>query len=122
MKDSKFAKAARGAMQSWIKENREPISTDEVIEKYPDGITLMAFDLVENSKGCYAVFNFAEDLSKYVCGGKAGTDIAVAWAEMYEGDTRTASDELKRDGGYKVKFVKTKTRDGNPFIRWDEVE
>ena len=52
--------AKRETTLSDVMNDRKKISTREVIEKYPDGITINAFDYIQSkkSKNKYPVFNF----------------------------------------------------------------
>lgn len=116
---SKFSDMAKKATTlSPLMEGRTKISTDDLIAAFPNGITLIEFDIVPgvNQQGqatSYPVFLFKEDPSRFYCGGTVLANIATAWVEDGGGDIDGASAELRSTGGVRVKLVKGKTRRGN---------
>lgn len=98
--------------------DREKISTDELISKYPNGFTIIAFDYVQSKKsdGKYPVFNIEEDPSVF---GNAPTILQRIFDSMVaecKGDVDAASDELRRQGGLTIKFGHGKTKAGDDVI------
>lgn len=95
--------------------DRDKISTDKLIEKYPDGVTIVAFDYIQSkkSKGKYPVFNIAEDATVFCNGGTILDHIFRDFVNAMDGDVREASDELRRQGGLHVKLSKGKTKAGD---------
>ncbi len=108
----------------FIMSTRTRIKFDEIIDKYPDGITITAFDLFDDKKaGRYPVIAFAEDDTKFAMGGgKMFADIISSWYDQY-GDGETASDALKAQGGVKMRFSRrTASASGFQYIYVEIVE
>ena len=118
-----FANLARRATTlSMLMENREKMSVSEVVEKYPDGITITAFDVIttpdkSGNPTTYPVIVFEEDDTKFLYGGKALNDIVTSWLANFEGDVETTSNALRAAGGVKVRLIPDKTKQGNNFTR-----
>lgn len=105
---------------SSMKANREKITTEEIIAKYPDGVTITEFDIAtstnqDGSTSTYPIMVFAEDDTKYLYGGKALMEIVTMWLANFEGDVEATSNALKDAGGVKIKMHPSKTRAGNKF-------
>ena len=98
-----------------IMQGREKISTEDIIAKWPQGITLMGFDILTGKEGQYPVFSFAEDSEHYYFGGKILSDIVFGWLDDYEGDKARCNADLKADGGLKVKLEKAKGKNGRAY-------
>ena len=62
-----------------IFDNREKMTTDEVIEKYPSGISITECALIASDKGEYAVIAFAEQPDVFVSCGTILTNIVHDW-------------------------------------------
>lgn len=111
---NKFYEIAEKALNnSPVMTGREKIKTEEVISKYPQGITIDGFDVLYNGKDGYAVFTFREDPSRFLNGGALLTKMAMEWANAYAGDIQTASAELSASGGIKVQLSYQRTKRGN---------
>lgn len=115
--------AKRQTTLSSVMVDREKVKTEDLIEKYPDGLTIVAFDYVtsKKSKGAYPVFNIAEDPTIFCNGGTVLDRIFKEFVEACEGDIETASDELRRQGGLKVILGKGTTRSGDELITVDVI-
>lgn len=113
---------------SFILQGREKLGIDEVIARYPDGVTVIGVDLLKGQHGEYAAAIFAEEEGFYFNGGKAFTDIAKEWANGYKAEGETYADmealtaDLTECGGVKMKFEKTRTQSGNNFTKVEVVE
>lgn len=107
--------AKRQTTLSEVMVDREKISTDDLIAKYPDGVTIVAFDYIRSkkSKGKYPVFNIAEDATVFCNGGTVLDHIFHDFVEAMDGDVKAASDELRRQGGLQVILYKGKTKSGD---------
>lgn len=126
---NKFYTSAKAeTVLSEIMQNREKLDVDEIITRYPDGITLTEFDMVTtyNAKkkedATYPVFAFKEDENACFFGGMILNRIVNTWIAAYDGDIQTASKELKSSGGVKVKMSHKKTSAGNNLIHVEVVE
>ena len=118
--------AKRATTLSTIMEGREKLNTDEVIKKYPEGITIIEFDIVttpdqNGNPSTYPIIAFAEDNTKFIYGGKAIMDMVTMWLANFEGDVETTSNALKAAGGVKVKMTSAKTKQGRNFTRVDVI-
>lgn len=110
--------AKRQTTLSEVMDDREKITTQEVIEKYPDGITIVAFDYIQSkkSKGKYPVFNFSEDMTVFCNGGTVLDRIFTDFVNAMDGDVAAASNELRRQGGLQVKLSNGKTKAGDDLV------
>ena len=109
-----FATVARKETSlSPLMDNRERLSMDDLIARYPQGLTVTEFDFIGTGEDSYPVFTFAEDAQKFAFGGTVFAGVARAWADMYDGDIEKASSELKSAGGVKMVFAKSRTKNGN---------
>lgn len=118
--------ASKATSLSPLMKGREKLATQEVIENYPDGITIINFDVVSTSDNMgniktYPIIQFAEDDTKFIYGGKALMDIVNAWLAHMDGDIETTVAALKADGGVKVILSQQRTRNGNNFTKVDVV-
>lgn len=112
------ALAQRQTTLSEVMIDREKVKTDDLIEAYPDGVTITAFDYVmsKKTKNEYPVFNIAEDDKIFCNGGTVLDRIFSEYVRVFEGDVTKASNELKRQGGLKVKLGHGTTKDGQELI------
>lgn len=114
MAQNKFYEIAEQALgNSPVITGREKITTEKIIELYPEGITLTGFDILDNGKDGYAVFTFAEEPEKFINGGTLLTKMAFEWVKAFDGVIADASDELARCGGIRVRLSTKKTKRGN---------
>lgn len=118
-----YKEVAKRASGNWLMDGREKITTDDVLLKYPEGITIIGFDVIETADGGYPVFIFAEDISKYLNGGSQAMRIAESWINSAENpDPEAMSAEMKAQGGVKVKLSRGKTSKGKTFIAWTVID
>ena len=102
-----------------ILSERTKISTDEIVARYPDGITINGFDFLNGKNGRYVVCCFKNDPGRYFNGGKILTDIFESFVAEYKTDENTfneALDACMKDFGavgLKVKLSDGRTKDGN---------
>lgn len=120
MANFNFKESAKSAITvSPLMENRVKVSTDDIIRKYPDGVTVVAFDIVETTDdktgeiATYPVVNIAEDNKVFFFGGAILNTICRGWVAGNDGDVRATSDALTACGGVKMKFSNGRTRKGN---------
>lgn len=105
--------AMNSTLLSALQNNREKISTEELIATFPDGITVNAFDFATVQDKTFAVVTFSEDDSRYYNGGTVLTKMCLNWAAGFAGDPEAASTALAKSGGVKLKFTESKTKNGN---------
>lgn len=105
--------ALESTMLSKLQNDREKISTHDLIQRFPDGITVNAFDFATVDDKAFAVVTFKEDDTKYYNGGTVLSKMCAAWAAGFAGDPEAASTALAKAGGVKLKFTEAKTKNGN---------
>lgn len=114
MASNRFYEVAEKALSnSPVLQGREKLTTEQVIRDYPNGITLTAFDILDNGKDGYAVFAFREDDRKFINGGALLTKMALEWVREFNGDIQEASDALGAEGGVRVRLTPKRTKRGN---------
>lgn len=128
MDQNKFQQIAEQAVSnSAVIAGHEKITTDDLIAKYPDGVTIIAFDFISRSSDDesdgdgYPVFNFAEDQTKYFNGGTISSKVATGWINAYAGDIAAASADLGASGGVKFKMGHKKTKTGKNITTFDPI-
>lgn len=95
--------------------DREKIDNSDVIANFPEGITIIAVDIVDavnpetGEVDSYGVYHFTEDKSVFACGGLVLTNIFSAWIEEC-GSVEATNEELRKLGGVKVRLEESKTR------------
>ena len=114
-------KAIAATTVSKIMEGKTKISTEELLTKYPEGVTIIGFDWLKGEDGKYPVCIFSENRNECFFGGTALTSICEAWMEDYE-STEICSEDLENEGGVKVKFSKGKTKSNRNFTKCEVVE
>ena len=115
---NKFSVAAKKATTlSPIMEGKERLTVDDVINLYPDYITINGFDIITSGAESYPVLIFAEDSSKFVFGGAIMNNICHDWVGLCDGDIEEASKQLGLAGGVKIKFEKARTKAGNNLTK-----
>lgn len=98
---------------------RSKISTDELIAKYPDGVTINAFDFLNGKNGKYVVCAFRENPDLFFNGGKILTEIFESFVNEYRTEENTSEDAYEACSkdfaaeGLKVKLSSGRTKDGN---------
>lgn len=97
--------------------DRDKLSTEELVVKYPDGVTLTAFDVIDSNKGTYPVFHIKENNKVFYCGGIVLRKIVEGWLKGFDGDIDMANAELAKMGGVKVKLEMSKTKDNNNLTK-----
>lgn len=98
-------------------EGRTKISVDELMEKHPDGVTIISFGrwTPKNKDPMYPAL-FLEEPNRFLWSSKVLQDLIDAWIDDYAGDAVTCAKELEAEGGIKVKFVRGKTKQGRDVI------
>ena len=98
--------------------DRTKVTSDDLIEAYPDGFNIIAFDYVQSkkSKGKYPVFNIEEDPTIFCNASTILTRIFDEFVSECDGDVDLASNELRRQGGLSVKLGRGRTKAGDELI------
>lgn len=103
--------AQKALTLSELTENRDKISTEEIIKNYPDGITITNLDLVEIRKQSNYVYTFAEEPN---CFAYAGTVLKKVFDKLLtaeKGDLKQLRADLKAQKGLRVKLATAMTLD-----------
>lgn len=121
---NKFIEVANKALAiSPVIEGRNKILTDEVIDQFPEGVTITSLDLIRNPEGdVYPVFAIKEDKTLYFNGGALALKVALAWVEMNCGDIEETNKALADVGGVKVKLGKKRTKKGQNLTTFTVIE
>lgn len=115
---SKFSKIAKAATTlSPVMENRTKIDTKELIDEFPNGITVNECDLVSTIEGSYAIVSFSELSGRFYNCGSLLTNIVTEWVKEYEGDIEACNNDLKASGGVKIVLEESKTASGRNFTK-----
>lgn len=115
---NKFARIAQETTSlSPLMQGRDKIQMEELMKEFPNGVTVMEFDMVESDTGAYPVFTIAENPHVFACGGRILANICLAWTKDYHGDIEAASNELKAAGGVKMRFYAGRTKTGNNLTK-----
>lgn len=108
------AAALKATELSHLMNDKNKVSTEEIIKKYKGEITITAVDIAEQNDGVrYCVINFAEDAGAFYCGGIVLTKIVDAWLDDFAGNFTKLNAALKEFGGLKVKMCEEKTKKNN---------
>ena len=119
---NKFLSKAKASTASCVlMENRTKISTEEIIARYPEGVTITGFDFLTGDNGKYPVCIFKENDNECFFGGSALTEICNAWMEDYTLPADCSKD-LAEAGGVKVSFEKSRTKTGHNFIKVNVID
>lgn len=116
--------AAKETTLSELMAGRTQMKTDDVIKKYPDGFTVIGFDIAELPDEAGVIKKFpvviiSEDDSIYFNGGTILNKICAEWAASYSDNIEAASEDLKQCGGVRMKLTAAKTKKGNNITRVD---
>ena len=120
---NKFAEIARKeCVLSAIMEGKTRISTEDVIRKYPNGISIIGFDVISLDNGeetsAFPVLAFRENPAECFFGGAVLTKIVAEWVAVC-GDVESASRELAESGGVRIKMTSGKTKAGKNITKVD---
>ena len=111
-----------------VLEGRAKITTDDIIAKYPNGVTINAFDFLNGKNGRYVVCAFRQDPLAYFNGGKILTEIFESFVDEYQAEGVTFQDALDQcmqdfeKEGLKVKLSMSRTKEGNRVTLVEVIE
>lgn len=116
--------AVEATTLSELMDGREKIETEEIIRKYPKGITITAIDSYnamntddetgEISTEEIFIYTFEEDKDKFAFAGYVLKKMFKRWLEEL-GDFDTVNEELSY-GNFAVQLSKKKTKDGKKSV------
>lgn len=110
-------KAAKTTTISALMEGRTKLKTAEIISDYPQGVTVIGFDIIPGKDGSYPIFVIAEDPGVFFSGGIVMQNIVSDWMEDYGTDIEQANADLKAEGGVKIRLEQSTTRAGRNITR-----
>lgn len=95
---------------------RDQMKTIEIVNNYPNGVTIAGFDYVQLTKDdgtadVVPVMIFEEIPNCFIFGGAVLRSLCDAWIEATAGDVAAASDGVAAEH-IKIKLVRAKTRKG----------
>lgn len=99
---------------SQLMTGRDKVDIEYVIEKFPEGVTIVAFDFITMEGKTFPVINIKEDDKLFFFGGAVFTNICNVWMSAF-GSTNCeeVSKALAEQGGVKVTMAQGKTKKGN---------
>lgn len=96
---------------SHLMKERNKVLKEELMKRYPDGVTITGIDFVPDEHGeLYSIAIIAEDDSVFFNGGCVMNRIAEEWQKAYDGDIDLLNKDLKESGGVKIKMEQGKTK------------
>jgi len=118
-----FKAAAQEATSlSPVMEGKDKKKSREVAAAFPDGITIIRFDMVEISdkktgeKKVRSVCNIKENEGIFFFAPTVLEKVIVSWVNGFGGDVKAASDALEAEGGCPMILRSGETREGNPLV------
>lgn len=110
---------------SEIMVGREKVDMADICNLYPNGVTVMEFDIVaaRNEKGEtgeFCVCAFKEDEKACFFGGIVLTKICKSWLKGFA-SVKECSEALKAEGGVKMKFKRERTKDNKKDVTTVEI-
>ena len=120
---SKFSESAKTHLKrSRVIEGREKLDVNEVIKRYPNGVVIDEFDILDGRDGEYVVLHI-KDTNNYFTGGSLALKVCKGWTDDFgNGNPIVASDELKNDGGATFKIYHTTTKNGNRLTAFNPID
>lgn len=95
-----------------LMEGRERIKADEIMKKFPNGITITDFDMIqEKDKAPYPIIIFAEDDRYFHFGGTVLARVVDEWLGYYD-SVEECREAFKAEGGVRITMSQGKTREG----------
>lgn len=107
--------AVKATTTSPLMMGRDKLDTRDLIANYPQGVTVIAIDIMRGEQENYFIANFREDDRKFFAGGKVFTSICELWLDEFNGDLEGLNDELGKSGGVKMKFSRQRSKNGREY-------
>ncbi len=119
--------AKRHTSGSAVLQGREKIETDALIAKYPDGVTITAFDFLNSTDGGhYVVCAFAEDPKVYFNGGKILTEMFEGIVFEFENHdldkARTEYENAEISEKIRVRLSHARSKKGNKYTKVEALD
>lgn len=121
---SRFTEKAKEATEfSFLCAGRNKVSTEDIIKKYPKGVTIVGADKVKKDDDEFYVLTIAEDDDIFFFSGSVLTNIADEWLKDFAGDCKALTEALNAEGGCKVKLHYEKSANTNrQYVAVDVLE
>lgn len=114
--------AKKALVLSELMENREKISTEDIIKYYPNGITINAFDgPIKTENGETIIYTFKEEKDKFAFGGTIMQSLFNRLITSYEGDIGALKADIAKEG-LKVKLGETENKAGQTMTSVEIVD
>lgn len=98
-----------------ITAGKDKISTSEIIAKYPEGISITEFELRFDETNKYLIILFAEDETKFYCGGNKFVTLFNQLDEACNNHGVDIHDYLKKNP-IKIKIGLKTSRNGREYV------
>lgn len=101
-----------------IMEGREKLKMEDLVKKYPIGVTITAVDMIPDAKTgeLYSIFTFSEDDTKFASGGCVFNKVVKRWLEEYNYDIHNLSHDLA-ETSIIVKFYYDRTSNKRDIVK-----
>jgi hypothetical protein len=119
---NKFAQKAKQVTEGGdnLFANRTRIKMENLIAAYPNGVLVTEFRKLKGPKGDFWLVGFAEDPACCFSATSVVEDILNSWIDGYE-TVAAASDDLKKNGGCKLKLYYKTGKSGNQYVAVDVI-
>lgn len=106
---------------SELMQGREKTQIDELIVAYPDGFTIIDFDITTLDNEEVGVFVTKEAPNFFCFAGLVLTNIFKSWVALFEGDIEGTRAEYAKSEPCKVRAYKKKVNNSNRTVTAIEV-
>ena len=105
-----------------IADGKNQLRTDEVINLYPNGVTITAFDVVKTEDKEFSILLFKENENAFFYGGTVLTNLCKAWLQMTGLNCAETSVMLADEGGVTVKLSKALGKNKMIYTKVDIIQ
>ena len=109
-------RARKATSLSELMSGKTRITTDEMIQQFPQGFTISDFDIIRDSQKEYPVFVIKENTDICFFGGLVLMNMVNDWLEGYE-SVEKCREDFRSEGGVPIKMTTGKTKNGNNITR-----
>ena len=103
-----------------IAKDKERIKLAEMITRYPDGVTITAFQRLVGENGVFFVFTFDEEPTAYFAGCTTLDKLANAWLDDHPDQTiEETNEELAAEGGVKIRMFMANAKSGRQYVNYE---